>query len=447
MLSNIEEESADDARRILSLLCTARRPLTVRELIDGIAVELGDHPRFNADSRLMNEEDIRRICPGFIELDPHPADNRTIVRIAHYSVQEYLESDRIQTGVAARFSVRRQETHTEVAAICLAYLMDSGLCDASLGENESFYEAFPFSAYAAQTWPEHYRQGNSLDPCLHRLVVELFRKDQPALAIWVNISHRNNYKVGGSLRYRIPLSSLYLAAHQGLDPVVRILLANGSHFLPRDKRRYGSALRAAAAAGHVSTVRLLMDHGAEINDSDLNGVPLALASAFGHTEVVKTLLDRGANIEIQDNRGIRPLHSSVSSKRGNVDVVRLLLDRGADINAPNWPETCPEPVTPTSSTIRGKAVGMHLGRGINATGGRDWSHLAAESVKLLEALLDDFGADIYLGRLGTPSEMACLGGNASIVEYLFNRGADVDQAGGYPHLLECAAFEGNAEVV
>jgi hypothetical protein len=76
MLSNIEEESADDARRILSLLCTARRPLTVRELIDGIAVELGDHPRFNADSRLMNEEDIRRICPGFIELDLQPAKTK-----------------------------------------------------------------------------------------------------------------------------------------------------------------------------------------------------------------------------------------------------------------------------------------------------------------------------------------------------------------------------------
>ena len=61
MLLNIEEESADDARRILTLLCTAKLPLSVSELIDGVAVELGDDPRFNEDSRLTNEDDIRHI--------------------------------------------------------------------------------------------------------------------------------------------------------------------------------------------------------------------------------------------------------------------------------------------------------------------------------------------------------------------------------------------------
>jgi ankyrin repeat protein len=412
MLSNIDEESADDAKRILSLLCTAKRPLTVEELIDGIAVELGDHPRFNEDSRLMNEDDIYRICPGFIELDPQPADNRTTVRIAHYSVQEYLESDRILAGGMARFSVRRIEAHTELACICLIYLMSSGLSEACINGTKGFYKTFSFSNYVAHHWPEHYRQGSDLDPRLHRLVLDLFREDQPALAVWVNISEWHTYIVDDSLRYRIP-SPLYLAAQHGLDPVVRVLLANESHSVPRGNGRHGSALRAAAAHGHVSTVRLLLDRGADIDDLGFDGAPLHLASECGHIEVVKTLLDGGANIEIQDDHGTRPLHSAVSGTRGNVDIVRLLLDRGANINAPARHESCPEPATPNPSAIRGNAVGV----------------------------------DIYLRRPKIPLEMACIAGNASIVECLFHRGADVDQAGGYRNLLECAALNGHAEVV
>jgi ankyrin repeat protein len=192
-------------------------------------------------------------------------------------------------------------------------------------------------------------------------------------------------------------------------------------------------------------VRLLLDHGADINDLGFDGAPLHLASRCGHIEVVETLLDHGANIEIQDNRGIRPLHSAVSSKRGDVDIVRLLLDRGANINAPDRPETFPEPATPTPFTICGNAVGMcpdYPDVGISG-----WFSLETGSAKLLEAMRDDFSADINLEGVKLPLKVACLGGNAGIVECLLKRGADVDQAGGYPHLLECAAFNGNAEVV
>lgn len=40
MLCNIDDHLIEDARRILTLLCFAARPLTVPELIDGIAVEI-----------------------------------------------------------------------------------------------------------------------------------------------------------------------------------------------------------------------------------------------------------------------------------------------------------------------------------------------------------------------------------------------------------------------
>ena len=45
MLCSISPESAADARPVLTLLCCAMRPLTAEEVIDAVAVELGNDPR------------------------------------------------------------------------------------------------------------------------------------------------------------------------------------------------------------------------------------------------------------------------------------------------------------------------------------------------------------------------------------------------------------------
>ncbi len=69
MLLNISAESVEDARRILTMLCCATRPLTLQEVIEAVAVELGNDPRLNIDGRLDDEGEIHRICPGLIEID------------------------------------------------------------------------------------------------------------------------------------------------------------------------------------------------------------------------------------------------------------------------------------------------------------------------------------------------------------------------------------------
>jgi len=124
MLLRISEEFVDDARRILTLLCCAKGPLTVPELIEGIAVEFGVDLRFNPDGRLEDEDDIYRVCPGLIEVDQQSSGKPATVCIAHFSVQEYLESDWIRQHEVAIFSVRRPEAHAEVAGVCLTYLLE-----------------------------------------------------------------------------------------------------------------------------------------------------------------------------------------------------------------------------------------------------------------------------------------------------------------------------------
>ncbi|RYP57562.1 hypothetical protein DL770_010640 [Monosporascus sp. CRB-9-2] len=88
MLENIPRTSQAYARQMLVLLCGAKRPLTVSELIDGIAVEINDTPSFNVKRRLKDANAIQQVCPGFIESAADPETQSVTVRIAHFSVQE-----------------------------------------------------------------------------------------------------------------------------------------------------------------------------------------------------------------------------------------------------------------------------------------------------------------------------------------------------------------------
>ena len=63
---------------------------------------------------------------GFTSLSV-AADEVPTVQIAHFSVQEYLESDRIPNQKAMIFGLNSVRAHAEIAQICLIYLLDSEL--------------------------------------------------------------------------------------------------------------------------------------------------------------------------------------------------------------------------------------------------------------------------------------------------------------------------------
>jgi ankyrin repeat protein len=98
-----------------------------------------------------------------------------------------------------------------------------------------------------------------------------------------------------------------------------------------------TALQAAACCGHMNIALELIDSGAEINAAAANmGGCTALQSAaeHGHTEIALMLLERGADIEAPPARsyGITALQGAVG--HGNIKLVLMLLERGADVNAP-----------------------------------------------------------------------------------------------------------------
>ena len=156
MFCNIDNYLIEDARRILTLLCFAVKLLKMQELIDGIAVEINSSTELNRSRRLQNVNHIRKICPDFIDIDLdadysnenyYEVDSTSTARIAHFSVQEYLKSERIRHQKTAIFSLNSVTAHADIAQICLVYLLEHDL--SSLNLDQSLIEAFSLVQFAA----------------------------------------------------------------------------------------------------------------------------------------------------------------------------------------------------------------------------------------------------------------------------------------------------------
>lgn len=103
---------------------------------------------------------------------------------------------------------------------------------------------------------------------------------------------------------------------------VRSLLRNGID--PNGVYHTNTALTYAARDGFTDIACVLIDHGADVNWIDGEGVtPLILASFKGHVDLVQLLLDHRADTTIRDQWNRTALDYAL--RRGDVDPIVQLL--------------------------------------------------------------------------------------------------------------------------
>ncbi|KAJ7278161.1 ankyrin repeat domain-containing protein [Mycena rebaudengoi] len=507
-MDRIEAQSQDDrniARRVLIWIANAKRPLSVAELQEAIAIEPGTKT-LDRDG-LLDPDIFLSVCAGLVVINL--ADGT--VRFIHYTTQDYM--DCVQT-------TKFPYAQTEIAQGCLTYILDDDFLqlpyldhelDSLVQEHALLDYSFRYCLVHATGKPELILQEMILaflahaPRWLHRFW-PLIRNQQCTPSSWdiydddveppedlfisamFNLQETTKYILA---HYTFILDqhkgqSLIGASQSGSFGVIQLLISQGAN-MNAQGGYYGNALQAAALEGHEAVVQLLLNQGANVNaqggeywtalqaasleghetvvqlllnrSADVSaqggrfGTALQAASRNGHEAVVQLLLNQGANVNAQGGEYGNALQAA--SSYGHEAVVQLFLSRGADVNAQGG--QFGTALRAASSYGHEAVVQLLLSRGadVNAQGGKfgfgtalraasEHGHTAVAQLLLAQ------GADVNLedGEFGTALWAALFSGHETVVQLLLDRHTDVNaEVGGYGNILQAASLYGHEAVV
>ncbi|KAH9039458.1 hypothetical protein EDB83DRAFT_2228431, partial [Lactarius deliciosus] len=307
MLKEIGKANPHQAYRLLQCLTVATRPLRVEELAEVLALDFDgaedEIPALNRDWRWDDEQQgVLSTCSSLIvvvdSVDDEDRPSRSgarkyrVVQFAHFSVKEFLTSDRLANLEAdiSHFHIRLEPAHTVIAQACLAILLQSDY-------NDRAKSSSPLGDYAGRHWVDH-AQFENVSLRLEKGMRRLFDPAKPYFATWVNWNSHNIDKQWWS----------FLRGSTGFDTL--------SYY-------YSLLWKPVSSAG------LLIENGADVNARDGSySTPLHLASSKGNTEIVQLLIENGADVNAYNESHKTPLHLTLSTV--SAKVVVLLVEHCVD---------------------------------------------------------------------------------------------------------------------
>ncbi|KAH0592783.1 hypothetical protein MHUMG1_09428 [Metarhizium humberi] len=445
------------AKRTISWISCAKRPLKTEELQVALAVKADDTP--------INQENYTPIefmvyvCGGLVTVD----EKSNIIRLVHHTTQEYLEQYLGDWVPAAQ---------EDIATTCLRYLssdvFDEDFCP-SERSLRSKLDLNPFYDYAARNWGHHVRVAPKVDD---RQVLKFLRNEAKVRGAhqamypsdyWIYDAYSEENQDDSR-----KVTGLHLAADFGLEKMTRLLLEE-----KRNPHLWDifdmSPLCYAVRSGHKGVVSLLLatkgscpnlnitdqrmvlsgtrESGEkasaempfvvsarypEVRNSFLQQNILSLAAEYGHKEVVDVLI-KAENIDLNSEYSPNPL--LYAAGKGHVGVVELLLDADMKGIEPDKEDPVSERRPLSCAAERGhtKVVELLLATGkldINSGDGYtkrsplSWAAADSSAKDVLELLLTQDGIKPYAtdreGR--TPLSHAAERGNVSAVRALLSKG-------------------------
>ena len=337
ILCQIDPLFKREVLHILQWLTCSLRPLSLDEVAEIVAFDVDSDDKFNSENRLAEPEDVLKICSSLVInietnsdeeweviLEPDSDDDqkalktgnisatfnsraRVMVRLAHFSVKEYLVSDRIRTGSAAFFSIDEEVSNSRIGATGLSCLLLYD--DALLPGAEEFSAEFPLARYSARFWHKHLSaiSGTAhLTPLL--LATKLFLSENKMrnwIALW-DLDYESDTLVELDSRFRgsfesdeeSPGSPLYYAVLTGLKSLVEALIE-----VQKDKDGQVGATNDSKPErpdpdDNSATVQY-MSKDAYVNaKGGILHTPLRAASWFRRMDIVELLMNNGADPNI-----------------------------------------------------------------------------------------------------------------------------------------------------
>lgn len=438
MLSSIGENDRPYAFTFLRWLAYAKSPLSLNELAEASIIEPAEEPLADDVVDVANRGgwgDVLEILAGLVttegadreeqifgsaesdaaddstqDIELLKSDKRvgpdTIVRLAHFSVKEYLESPRLRSSDASGFALVSATNHRFLTQSCLAYLEFYSQSPKKTLTSQDL-EQFPLLEYVASFWYDHALQQESGSNARE---MNLLTSDA-RLCDWLRVHDPDrDWKEPFQIMpgdVERPETALYYSTLLGLEPLVREILSAGADVNAHN----GSAMYAAAVRGHGNILRILVQGGAEVNvlgpGDGYNALFAALES--GSIDALQVLVDAGADVNYQawDYRNLLYL----AAAENNSELIRIFVKGGADVNA--------------ASGERGNAIQVASMMGYEDT----------------VRILVEGGADVndYEGYYGTALYLASSQGHKKVVQMLLDAGADVNaEAGQHGSALQAA---------
>lgn len=397
----------------------AKRQLTAQEFQYAVATKPGMEKLEEED--LPDIGDIVAFCAGLAISD----ENSGIVRLAHYTTQEYLVQTRQKWFPAAE---------STLAKTCLTYLSFACFGTEHPNPQNDYNEQLqqdPFYPYAAYHWGKHALEAPETE-CDVLQFLQSSRYMQAASQILLDPADPGP-----------PLTratGLHLAAYFGLCAAIKVLIQSEPDIDVLDDTNR-TPLWYTATKGHRQATSLLLLAGADAdlvaydysrNQSEAR-TALEMASRHGHVGVVEELLAAGATPFLDD-----ALYEAVEAR--HTDIVRKLL-HGVMLSRDHW--------------ILGIAISnndvdivkMLLAAGVNVNGG----YTVCDG--MVTAFENEDGGSFTLAPRATrkhqcdrPLRVAAENGYTHIVQMLIENGAETNGPCASEALL-AAANNGHVDVV
>lgn len=468
-MKRIKSRSPQDyelARKALSYIFCAKRPLDVEEIRHALSIEAQDS---ELDQDALPDKDILlEVSVGLIRID----EQSGIIGLVHHTLHEFF---------AKHPEELVSDPDDELASLCLTYLsmdtFESGPCydGDTLSQRLQKYRLLD---YASHYWGHHIQRQV---PEQMASILE-FLEQSKKLASSVQILNATQYRTKDWFnRYPRHFGPSHVAAYWGLEKVLEFLLQKC--FDIDEKDSYGATpLIIAAENGQVEALRTLLDKGASINAVNYRGESaLYWAARSSHRPALDLLLERKADL-IKDKEGWSALNwvivngdvelakvlfsSSVdldsgedginqalilAAEEGKEALVQMLLENGANINFRDWVGST---ALDFASTIGHEAtVQVLLRNGANVNSKDDYGNSAlhwAVSYEGVVHMLVEEGSDVDAKNDDgqTPLCWSAQSGSTAVAAILLDQNADVnsqDVAGLTP--LHKAALGGYKPIV
>jgi ankyrin repeat protein len=452
ILDRIRPEDRQRAKRALLWLSHSKRPLRIDEFAEAIAIDptqerlvesytgfsasnnmlviLGTlvvtRRRGLADSTAIDESMLAELNEDIPE-QVLRSDQVQEVFLSHYSVKEYLTSERVLGQSASDFGASQLSANRFLAHSSLRYIFEYDSRPTRRTSDD--LNVYPLLPYACTFWYIHAKstpigKPNNEQACVDDCIHNLFRNTNTAMKSWLRI-HRpdepNWAPFEGFTKYSLG-TPLHYAAYLGLPTVVKLLLDEGADPNATNDEMYTPLHGAVLDKDNVKTVQVLLQGHANVNArTSAWRTPLMFAVQKDCRETIGLLLEAGADLETPDKGGWTALYWSAQCHR--VDVLQWLISIGANL----------DPRTTSSGTPLHQVSGwgyqivmtvlLNAGADVDAVDVRGEMplHYAAKAGRAMAVLLLlESGAAINWKDLKglTAKDKASNGGHVEVVELL-----------------------------